>query len=233
MMNHMFKGALVSLSMMAAMTSPAWAEMPQTDTALVEQLAAKSTDEVLGVLTLYYDLHVSEIEVQLMREQNTGAFLAARRAEGDGDTAEVKRQTDIFESTKDALDVARQTNQDLRQELASQTGLTFGDDLAVAPDAPDAMPDAPANAPADLLAARTAAWAGVEQARKHLSEVRLQLLEDQERYDKTRDVSIGNSMRAMTKAEVAMARAACDWRLIEAKIAAATGKSVGEVLGGI
>lgn len=233
MMNRIFKGALVSMAIMAGAASPAWAEMPQTDAALVEQLAAKSADEVLGALALYYDLHVSEIEVQLMREQNTGAFLAARRAEGDGDAAEVKRQMDIFEGTKDALAVARQANQDLRQELASQTGLTFGDDLAVAPDAPDAMPGAAANAPADLLDARTAAWAGVEKARQHLSEVRLQLLDDQERYDKTRDVSIGDSMRAMTKAEVAMARAACDWRLIEAKIAAASGKSVGEVLGGL
>lgn len=168
MMNRMVKGAVVLVAMMAGAAAPAWADMPQTDTALVEQLSAKSSDEKLHALTLYYDLHVSEIEVQLMREQNTGAFLAARRAEGDGDVEEAKRQTEMFENTKDGLSVARQTNQDLRQELASQTGLTFGDDLVVAPDAPDALPAAPANAPAELLDARAAAWAGVEKARKDL-----------------------------------------------------------------
>ncbi|HEY9163922.1 MAG TPA: hypothetical protein VIN57_04855, partial [Magnetovibrio sp.] len=99
MKNRTLKGAVVFLAMMAGAASPAWADMPQTDTALVEQLSGKSSDETIQALALYYDLHVSEIEVQLMREQNTGAFLAARRAEGEGDMAEAKRQSEIFENT--------------------------------------------------------------------------------------------------------------------------------------
>lgn len=227
------KSALVSMVVVAGLAAPAWAEMPQTDTALVEQLTSQSSDETLSALAMYYDLHVSELEVQLMREQNTGAFLAARRAEGDGDTAEAKRQMDIFEATKAALAAARESNQALRQQLATMTDIAFDTDLAMAPDAPDALPAAPSGAPSDLLDLRNFAWGQVEQARKHLAEVRLQLLADQEEYDRTRKVKIGDSMRAMTKAEVAMSRAACDWRLIEAKIAVAVGKPVSAVLGEI
>lgn len=231
-MNRMLKGTLVALGVVLGAHAPAWAETPQTDAAFVEQLGGRTTHDTLKALRMYYDLHVSEIEVQLMKEQNTGAFFAARRATGDGDAAEAQRQMEAFEGTKEALAKARQSNQDMRQTLAAVTGIDFADDLAMAPDAPDALPQAPAGAPADLLSARDAAWGQVEKARATWREVRLQLLEDQERYDKTRDVSIGDSMRAMTRAEVAMARAACDLRLIEAEIAAATGQPIAEVLGG-
>lgn len=230
-MNRIFAAAIVSVGLVSA--SPAWAETPQTDTALIEQLVSQPADAVLTALERYYDLHVSELEVQLMRELNTGAFLSARRATGDGDTAEAKRQTDIFESTKEALAVARQNNQDLRQDLAGKTAISFADDLVMAPDVPGALPAAIAGTPAPMADARVVAWAAIEQARAHLHEVRLQLLEDQERYDKTRKVKIGDSMRAVTKAEVAMARAACDFRLVEARIAVALGKPLGGVLGGL
>ena len=237
MMNRIFKSALVSLgvllSVVVGLAFPAWAETPQTDVQFIQALGGQPTDKVLAALAVYYDLHVLEIGVQLTREQNTGAFFAARRAEGDGDNAEAQRQMDMFESTKAALADARKANQGLRQKLADMTGIAFADDLAVAPDVPDALPAAHADAPADLLTARAAAWAQVEAARQSWREMRLQLLEDQERYDKTREVKLGDSMRAMTRAEVAMARAACDFRLIEAKTAAATGQPLADVLAGL
>ena len=230
-MNRILSAALVSITVTFA--SPAWAEMPQTDVALVEQLSAKSPEDVLKALEVYYTLHVSEIDVQLTTEQNTGAFFAARRAEADGDKAEVERQMAAFEGTKAALAAAKKVNQGLRQKLAAMTAISFGDDLHMAPEAPDTLPAAPAGAPTALLAARTDAWQRVESARKTWGEMRLKLLEDQEQYDKTRTVKIGDSMRAMTKAEVALARAACDFRLLEARIAIATGKPLVSVLGGL
>lgn len=231
-MNRIIKGALITLGAVIAWTSPAGAQTPQTDGAFVEQLSAQSSDDVLNVLALYYDLHVSEIEVQSMREHNVGAFLAAARAKEEGDTAEAQRQTDIFESTKAALDSARQANLGLRRDLAAKTGIDFGDDLAMAPDAPDTLPPAPEGAPADLLDARDAAWIRVEAARADVRETRMKLLQDQTDYDTNRAVKLGDSMRAMTRVEVAMARAACDLRLIEARLAAAAGKPLAEVLGG-
>ena len=229
-MNTFIKSALLSLSLVIGLGSPVWAQTPQTDVVFVEQLATKSPKEVLAALAIYYDLHVSEIGVQLTKEQNTGAFFAARRAASDGDEAESKRQMDVFEGTKAALAEAKKANQDLRQTLTAETGISFADDLVMAPDVPDALPVASAGISADLLSARTQAWASVEKARAHWREMRLQLLEDQERYEKTRTVKIGNSMRAMTQAEVAMARAACDFRMIEAKIAVVTGQSLAAIL---
>jgi len=228
-MNTFIKSALLSLGVMIGLGSPAWADTPQTDVAFVEQLSTKSPKEVLAALAIYYDLHVSEIGVQLTKEQNTGAFFAARRAKNDGDEAEAKRQMDVFEGTKAALAAARKANQDLRQTLTAETGISFADDLVMAPDVPDTFPVASAGISADLLSARTQAWANVEKARAHWREMRLQLLEDQDRYEKTRTVKIGNSMRAMTQAEIAMARAACDFRMIEAKTAVAIGKPLSVV----
>lgn len=222
-----------ALAVTAVCASPAWAETPQTDVAFIEQMGGASTDEVLDALALYYDLHVSELAVQLNREQNTGAFLAARRAENDGDTAEAQRQTAIFENTREALAKAREENMALRQELAVMTDLDFGGNLAMAPDAPFDKPAPVAGAPGDLAKALDDAWTKVEAARAALGEMRLKLLEVQERYDTHRDVSIGDAMRAMTKAEVDMARAATDFRLIEAKIAAVTGQPLAGVLGGL
>lgn len=229
-MNTLIKNALLSFSLMVGFGSSVWADTPQTDVAFVEQLSTKSPNEVLSALAIYYDLHVSEIGVQLTKEQNTGAFFAARRAQGDGDEAESKRQMDVFEGTKAALAAARKANQDLRQTLTAETGIAFADDLVMAPDVPDVLPTASAGISADLLSTRIQAWTKVEQARAHWREMRLQLLEDQERYEKTRTVKIGNSMRAMTQAEVAMARAACDFRMIEAKIAAVKGQSLALIL---
>lgn len=229
-MNRMLKTAFIACGVVLAAAFPAWAETPQTDVAFIEQLSAKPADEVLKALELYYELHVSEIKTQSVRELNTGAFLARQRAEKEGDTAEATRQATIFEGTSEALANARQGNQDLRQDLAEMTGIDFGDDLAMAPDAPDALSPAPDGAPADLLAARDAAWANVEVARKQLRETRMQLLQDQEAYDKDHKVKIGQAMRLMTDAEVAMARAACDLRLIEARIALNIGKPLKEAL---
>lgn len=231
-MVRMMKSVLLSCGLLFGATLPAQAETPQTDVAFVEQLAALPTQQVLNALTLYYDLHVSEIEVQSMREQNVGAFLAAARARDDGDMAEAQSQTEIFENTKDALDTQRQTNVDLRQTLSEVTGLDFGDDLAMAPDVPDVLPPAPDGVPDDLLKARAAAWGQVEQARTQLSQMRLKLLDDQAEYDRTRQVKLGDTMRAMTRAEATMARAACDLRLNEAKIAASIGWSLAEILSG-
>lgn len=229
-MNTFIKSALLSFGLVVGLGSPVWADTPQTDVAFVEQLSTKSPGEVLAALAIYYDLHVSEIGVQLTKEQNTGAFFAARRAKSDGDEAEVKRQMDVFEGTKAALAAARKANQALRKTLTSMTDIAFADDLVMAPDVPDALPVASSGVAADLLSARIQAWAKVEQARVHWREMRLQLLEDQDRYEKTRKVKIGNSMRAMTQAEIAMARAACDFRMIEAKIAVATGQSLALIL---
>lgn len=222
-MNQLIKNTLLALSLMVGFGSPVWADTPQTDVAFVEQLSTKSSGEVLAALAIYYDLHVSEISVQLTKEQNTGAFFAARRAKNDGDEAEAKRQMDVFEGTKAALAASKKANQDLRQTLTSMTGIAFAGDLFVAPDVPDTLPTASSDVPADLLSARTKAWSKVEIARSDLREMRLQLLEDQDRYEKNRKVKIGNSMRAMTQAEIAMARAACDFRMIEVKTAIATG----------
>lgn len=233
-MNTLFKNLSVAvLTMSAVCATPAWAETPQTDVAFIEQMGDASPDKVLEALALYYNLHVSELAVQLNREQNTGAFLAARRAENDGDTAEAQRQTAIFENTREALAKAREENVALRQELTVMTDLDFGGNLAMAPDAPFDKPAPIAGAPDDLAKALDGAWTKVEAARAALGEMRLKLLEVQERYDTHRDVSIGDAMRAMTEAEVDMARAAADFRLIEAKIATATGQPLAGVLGGL
>lgn len=229
-MNKFLKSALLSFSLVIGFGSSVWADTPQTDVAFVEQLSTKSPDEVLAALAMYYDLHVSELGVQLTKEQNTGAFFAARRATSDGDEAEAKRQMDVFEGTKAALAAARMANQVLRQTLTSMTGIAFAGDLVMAPDVPDILPISSAGISADLLSARTKAWASVEKARAHWRKMRLQLLEDQDRYEKTRKVKIGNSMRAMTQAEIAMARAACDFRMIEVEIAIATGQSLVVIL---
>lgn len=229
-MNRMFKTAFVAFGVVLAAAFSAWAETPQTDVAFVEQLSAKPADDVLKALALYYELHVSEIKTQSVRELNTGAFLARQRAEKDGDTAEAARQATIFEGTSEALANARQGNQDLRRDLAEMTGIDFGDDLAMAPDAPDVLSPAPDGTPVDLLKARAAAWATVEIAHKQLREMRMKLLQDQEAYDKDHKVKIGEAMRLMTDAEVAMARAACDLRLIEARIALNIGKPLKEAL---
>lgn len=231
-MIRFIKATVLAAAMSLGATLPAWAEMPQTDAQLIEAIGGEGSDKILEALASYYDLHVSEIAVQQTREHNVGAILAARRAEGDGDAVEAKRQMDIFESTKEALDDARANNTALRQELAVMTGIEFADDLVMAPDAPLEKP-AFTDAPADLAKALDDAWAKVEVARAHLQDVRLQLLEAQEEYDTNRQVPIGDAMRAMTKAEVEMTRASCDLRLAVAKIASATGRSIGETLGGL
>jgi len=45
MEKKMIKGALVSMLVICGVASPAWAEMPQTDSDLVERLASKTSDE--------------------------------------------------------------------------------------------------------------------------------------------------------------------------------------------
>lgn len=213
----------------AMVVQPAWAQMPQTDVQLVEAVQGQGSDKALSALEAYYDLHVSEVDVQLTREHNTGAFLAARRAESEGDTAEAARQMEVFEGTKAALADARSLNSSLRQKLAAMVGVDFADDLIMAPDAPFEKP-VYSDVSAELATALDDAWANVERARENLKDVRLSLLETQERYDIHRDVSIGDAMRAMTKAEVDMTRAACDLRMAVAKIAASAKQPIGGAL---
>lgn len=225
--------AAVAVALGLGFAQPAWAEMPQTDVELLLQLGATDAAKALDALAVYYDLHVSEIVVQVNREQNTSVFLAARRAEEAGDKAEAERQNKLFQNTKAALDDARAANLKLRQELGLMTGLSFDTDLHMAPDAPDELPDAPAGAPADLLAKREAAWIKVEQARKILNEARLTLLDVQDKYNQTRKGPIGEAMGAVTEGELAVAKAIAEYRLVEARIAAALGKPLGEALGGL
>lgn len=231
MMKRMIKGALVALGVVVALASPALAQMPQTDTSLVKLLSGQSQDKVLTALEVYYDLHVSELDVQVHNELRTGAFFAVRRVQKAGADAVATAEKNLKKAGA-ALNAIKEKNRALRARLLELTGIDFADSLVMTPDVPDELPAAASAAPAGLLSARGGAWGQVEKARATLRDVRLQLLEDQERYDKTRDVSIGNSMRAMTRAEIAMARAACDLRLNEAKIAAATGNSIAEVLDG-
>ena len=209
----------------------ALADMAQTDVALVQQMGEASNDKKLQALSVYYDLHVSELIVQNMNERRTGAMFAVQRAK-----AANKAPSAVAMLEKKAQEVMAERaakvkeNQQLRVVLGEISGLDFSDPLVMAPDAPLDMPTASSSVPADLVAAQKQAWTALLTAQNAWREERLTLLDAQQRYDETRDVPIGDHLRAMTKAETVYAKAIGACRLIEAKIAVATGKPLLEVL---
>jgi len=223
--------AAVGAVLAATVAFDALADMAQTDVALVQQMAEASNEKKLQALEIYYDLHVSELVVQNMNERRTGAMFAVQRAK-----AANKPQSVIAKLDQKAQEVMAERaakvkeNQQLRVALGEISGLDFSAPLVMAPDAPLDMPKASSSVPADLVAAQKQAWTALLAAQNAWREERLTLLDAQQRYDETRDVPIGDHLRAMTKAETAYAQAIGACRLIEAKIAVATGKSLIEVL---
>lgn len=222
---------LVLMSLFVVTTTGARADMPQTDADLVAQMDGATADKVIAALEVYYDLHVSELVVQNMNEQRTGAMFALQRATAGG-----KSKQELAKLQQRSKEVAAERtrkieeNQNLRVKLESLSGIGFLNPLVMAPDAPMAMKAAPSGTSADLVQAQKDAWAVLEKAQAAWQEERLILLDAQQRYDETRDVPIGDHLRAMTRAEIALAEAVGACRLIEAKIAAAGGQSIADVL---
>ncbi len=222
---------VVTMVLLLGAPAMVWADgTPQTDTDLLSKITAQSPDKKLETLATYYDLHLSEIEVVAKNERNTGAFFALRRAQRLGDDAKTKQAMATYKIAKQALSAARKKNLTVRKELETMTGFAFNDNLAVAPNAPDTLPPLAQGTPADLAQERTAAWAKVQNARAAWKKMRLKLLDDQDRYNRGEKIHLGDSMRDMTSAEIAKARADMAYRLIEAKIAVKAGKSIKDVL---
>jgi|GEM_PF-1696993 len=226
--------AAIGVALSAAIAFEAHAEMAQTDVALVQQMGEASSDKKLQALGLYYDLHVSELTVQNMNERRTGAMFAVMRAKGANKgpnvIAKLEKQA---QQVMDERAAKVKENQNLRIELGNVSGLDFSDPLVMAPDVPMDTPVALANLSADLAAERKQAWDAFMTAHAAWQEERLILLDAQQRYDETRDVPIGDHLRAMTRAEITHAKAIGAFRLVEAKIAVATGKPLVEVLGAL
>ncbi|MEG3617467.1 hypothetical protein V5T82_03270 [Magnetovibrio sp. PR-2] len=211
---------------------PAHAETPQTDAAFVEMMKDAPAEKVLEALDLYYQLHVSELNLQYMNERRTGAFFAMRRAQqkGAGAVAKAEKHQKAVVAKREQV---VEDNKSLRLKLEAVSGVEFLDDLVMIPDAPLAKPQAPVGAPADLIKAQAASWDALQAAQTKWQDERLILLDAQQRYDETRDVPIGDHLRAMTAAEMAYAKAVGECRLIEAKIAIATGKPIPSALSGL
>lgn len=223
--------AAVGVALSATLAFEAHAEMAQTDVDLVQQMADASNDKKLQALELYYDLHVSELIVQTMNERRTGAMFAVQRAKAANKAPSVVGELEQKAQQVNAERSAKvQDNQNLRVKLGEISGLDFSDPLVMVPDAPLDMPMASPSVPADLATAQKRAWAALIAAQNAWKQERLTLLDAQQRYDNTRDVPIGDHLRAMTKAETAYAQAIGACRLIEAKIAVATDKPLLEVL---
>lgn len=218
-----FKQTLTVVCLSLALATPlaARAEMPQTDVALLAQMDGQSVDKQLSALELYYDLHVSELDVQMKIEVRTGAFFALKRAKGNSDAAQK-----AFDDAAAAVKAASEHNRQLRQRLFDDTAIDFAEALVMAPEAPDAFQPA-GNASAALVAA----WEQVQAARVVWGEARLNLLDVQERYNTGEKVSVGDAMRAITKAEVSLAQAAGAFRLAQAKTAVSQGTPLSSVLG--
>ena len=227
------KLALVAAALTLSIgTFDAQAETPQTDAAFVEMMKDVPAEKVMEALELYYQLHVSELNLQYMNEQRTGAFFAMRRAQqkGAGAIAKAeKRQKRVAAEREEVVE----GNQALRIKLEAVSGVEFLDDLVMIPDAPMTKPAAPVGAPADLIKAQTESWDALQAAQAKWQDERLVLLDAQERYDADRSVPIGDHLRAMTAAEMAYAKAVGECRLIEAKIAIATGKPIASALSGL
>jgi len=221
----------VFFAMPLAAPQYAHAEMPQSDVALVQQMGDVPAEKVLKALALYYDLHVSELLVQNMNERRTGAMFAIMRAkEGQKPKNEITKLEQQAKAVAVEREAKIQVNQNLRKELSSLTGIDFAESLVMAPDAPMAMPHAPAGTLAALVVEQKAAWNALKAAQDVWAHDRLALLEAQQRYDDSRDVPIGDFMRAMTLAEAKYARVIAECRLIEAKIAYDRGLSLSAVL---
>jgi len=227
-----FAAIAAFILMLSLPTGQAHAEMPQTDVELVTQMGKVENDKIIQALAVYYDLHVSELHVQYMDERRTGAGFAVQRARAAGKSAQ---DIAMLEQKAEAVGKERaaqvQKNQNLRIKLGELTGIDFSDSLVMAPAAPMDLKTPPTSAPTEALGKmQTAAWKVLQEAHRKWQEERLILLDAQQRYDETRDVPIGNHLRAMTAAETALAQAVGDCRLVEAKIAAASGTSIAQVL---
>lgn len=209
------------------------AEMPQTDVELISQMNGADSDKVLLALEVFYELHASELVVQYADEEMTGAFFAVSRAQRNNAAADKVAELQQAQSDKRSeRDALVKVNQALRVRLEELSGIEFLDNLMVTPDAPL---DAPVNsgAPADLAKARASAWTTLETAQKAWENERLVLLDAQQRYYEGQKVPIGKHLRAMTAAELSFTKAVSAYRLLEAKIAATTGKSIKDALAGL
>lgn len=225
------QSGLMALALMFSTPHMVRAETPHTDVQLIERMDGASSDTLIEALAVYYDLHVSELIVQIMNEQRTGAMFAVQRAKADNASAD--KLAMLEQKSKDVA--AKRTaeiesNQSLRIQLEKISGIEFLAPLVMAPDTPM---DKPVKASGELGVAQMEAWKALETAKAAWQEERLILLDAQQRYDETRDVPIGDHLRAMTLAEIALAKAVGKCRLIEAKIAAASGKNIAEMLGAL
>ncbi|MBL4613597.1 MAG: hypothetical protein JKY27_01810 [Magnetovibrio sp.] len=223
------------LAVFALTVNDARAEMPQTDVDLISQMTGADNDKVLQALGMFYDLHASELAVQYADEQLTGAFFAVTRAQRNNAAAQKIAELQQAQKDKSAQRAAlTQQNQTLRVRLEELSGVEFLDNLMVTPEAPLNAPAATASGVAsDLAKARSEAWTVLETAQKALQEERLVLLDAQQRYSEGQKVPIGNHLRAMTAAELNFTKAVSAYRLLEAKIATTTGKSIKDVLAGL
>ncbi len=227
--NHILM-ALVAVMMVASYGLPALAEMPQTDVDFVNQMGG-SDAEKLGALEIYYNLHVSELEVQIITEQNTGAFLGGRRAEREGDAAEAKRLLKMYEDTKAAKEKKIEENRHIRIKLSEVSKIEFAESFVMAPEAPETILAISSSAPENMKADVANAWTNVQAAKKSWKTARMNLLEGQEKYSaRVKGIRIGDLMRSVTAAEILLARAASDMRLVIARIAVAGGKPLAKTL---
>jgi len=231
MMKRIFFAALTACVLMV---TDARAEMPQTDVQLIQQMGQADGEKILQTLSVFYDLHASELEVQYANEQLTGSFFDVQRATEDGASAdEIAKLQKIQNDKRDQWDALVKQNQNLRKQLESLSGVEFLDNLMVTPDAPMNAPGTTVGVSSELVKERGNAYAEMQAADAALAQERLVLLDAQERFYAGQNVPIGDHLRAMTAAELAFTRAVSAYRLLEAKIAVATGASVAEVLGGL
>jgi len=230
------KKIILAMAVVASMIFngvPALAEMPQTDVDFINQMGGNDADKI-AALEEYYNLHVSELEVQLITEQNTGAFLGARRAEREGDVVEAKRLNDMYESTKASKEKMVEENRQIRKNLGVISKIEFSFNLVMAPEAPQDMPPVPAGADDTLKEQLASVWQDVLLAKKNLKFARFDMLEGQEKYNNgVKNIRIGDLMRAVTTAEIAIARSAGDLRLVVARMAVASGQPLADALSGL
>ena len=227
--NHMLM-ALVAAMMVASYGLPAIAEMPQTDVDFINQMGGSDTEK-LSALEIYYNLHVSELEVQMVIEQNTGAFLGGRRAEREGDATEAKRLLKMYEDTKAAKEKKNEENRQIRNKLGEVSKIEFAESLVMAPEAPKTILAISSYAPENMKSDVANAWANVQAAKKSWKTARMNLLEGQEKYSaRVKGIRIGDLMRSVTAAEILLARAAGDIRLVIARIAVATSQPLAKTL---
>ncbi|MCK5545978.1 MAG: hypothetical protein KAI27_01305 [Rhodospirillaceae bacterium] len=225
--------ALVAAMMVASYDLPALGEMPQTDVDFINQISGTDAEKI-NALEIYYDLHVSELEVQMITEQNTGAFLGGRRAEREGDAVEAKRLLKMYEDTKAAKEKEANKNRQIRKKLSSIYKIEFAESLVMAPEAPETISAISSVAPKNMKTDVAKAWANVQAAKKSWKIARINLLEGQEKYSaRVKGVRIGDLMRSVTAAEILLARAAGDMRLVVARIAIATSQPLAKTLSGL